>query len=177
MDLFLRAPRTDAILFTVQCHGLSHGKMCFPSTNAYMEYKMTTPMIDAKDFLLEREQRSRQRILLSLNCLGYKNLMAKIVANYNNRKNDKINQLECLEKCLWIRKGQVCKAGFVYLPLLSIYVNKAELAMPWICRKRLGANKIDVKAHSVYRKQLCRNLPESGFSACANVDFSTKILW
>ena len=90
MDLFLRVPRTDAILFTVQCHGLSHGKMCFPSTNAYMERKMTTPMIDAKDFLLEREQRSRQRILLSLNCLGYKNLTAKIVANYNNRKMTKL---------------------------------------------------------------------------------------
>ena len=29
MDLFQGVPLTDAILFTVQCHGLSHGEICF----------------------------------------------------------------------------------------------------------------------------------------------------
>ena len=33
MDLFPRVPRSDAILFAVQCNGVSHGEMCFLSAN------------------------------------------------------------------------------------------------------------------------------------------------
>ena len=87
----------------------------------------------------------------------------------------KMNQVECLKICLWIRYGQVYNAVFVYVPLLWIKVHKANLVIPWIYRKRLSANKIDVNVHSVHRKQLVhRNFPESGFSAYTNAGFSTK---
>ena len=35
--LFPRVPQTDAILFTVQCHGLSNGEICFLSTNGVQD--------------------------------------------------------------------------------------------------------------------------------------------
>ena len=39
MDLFTQLPRTDAIFVysVLQCYGLSHGKMCFLSTNGVQE--------------------------------------------------------------------------------------------------------------------------------------------
>ena len=96
----------------------------------------------------------------------------------NKNKKKRQNKLVGLfGKCLWIRYGQVYKAVFVYVPFLWIKVDKANLMIQWICRKRLSANKINIYAHSLHRKQLVhRNLPESGFSwsAYTNAGFSTK---
>ena len=39
MDVFPRVPRTDAIFFVVQCHGLSHGKMYFLLANGVQDDK------------------------------------------------------------------------------------------------------------------------------------------
>ena len=45
-----------------------------------------------------------------------------------------MNKLESLEICLWIRKSQVYKAVFVYVPLLWIKIHKAKIAISWIMR-------------------------------------------
>ena len=37
LGLFPRVPRTDAILFAAQSHGLSQGKMCFFSANGVQD--------------------------------------------------------------------------------------------------------------------------------------------
>ena len=47
MDLFPQVPRSDAVLFIVQCHGLSHCKM--DVTSRPVECKMTTLVIDGSN--------------------------------------------------------------------------------------------------------------------------------